>query len=75
MIEITERRVARERLIAALGSECASGFIDSSESDFQQSLEWSCGCNARKRGFVDRLWLYEPCTSHGLVAPAEGTHT
>jgi hypothetical protein len=74
MIDITERRVARERLIAALGSQCGSGFIDSSESDFQQSLDWGCGCSAHKRGFVDRLWLYEPCAEHGLVVPAEGAH-
>ncbi len=69
MIETPERRVARESLVAALGSVSASGFTDSSESDFQQHLDWVCGCTARKRGFVDRLWLYEPCTSHDGEPP------
>jgi hypothetical protein len=73
MIEITERRVARERLIEALGSVYGSGFSDSSETDFEQLLDWSCGCSARKRGFVDRLWRYEPCTAHDVEPPEART--
>ena len=64
MIEVTERRIARESLIAALGNVYASRFTDSSDTDFQQYLDWGCGCSARKRGFIDRLWFYEPCSSH-----------
>ena len=64
MIEVTGRRVARESLIAALGSVYARGFSDSSDTDFQQCLDWVCGCSARKRGFIDRLWFYEPCANH-----------
>jgi hypothetical protein len=65
MVEM-ERRVAREELVSALGSVYARGFTDSSDTDFQQYLDWSCGCSARKRGFVDRLWLYEPCARHAV---------
>lgn len=74
MIEITERRVARESLVASLGSASVSGFTDSSESDFHEHLDWGCGCTARKRGFVDRLWLYEPCTTHD-VRPSGAART
>jgi|HubBroStandDraft_5_1064220.scaffolds.fasta_scaffold860741_1 hypothetical protein len=70
MLEVWERRVAREDLIATLGSVYASGFTDSSETDFQQYLDWGCGCSAHKSGFVDRLWRYEPCVTHDDHAPA-----
>jgi len=73
MIESTERRVARERLIATLGSVYASGFTDSSDTDFQQYLDWGCGCSARKCGFIDRLWFYEPCSHHDGRVEADPT--
>ena len=69
----TERRVAREELIAALGSVYGRGFTDSSDSDFQQHLDWGCGCTARRRGFVDRLWLYEPCARHAKLREPAAT--
>ena len=72
MVE-TERRVARGELVAALGSLYARGFTDSSDTDFQQYLDWGCGCSARKGGFVERLWLYEPCARHAEARTAAAT--
>ena len=57
-------RVSREFLVASLGSRCSSWYTDSSDTDLQLHLDWSCGCRARKGGLVDRLWSYEPCAEH-----------
>lgn len=66
-------RVSREALLASLGSHCSSWYIDSSESDLQLHLAWECGCRAQKRGFVDRLWAYEPCRMHAASGALTAT--